>query len=112
MPFGQNIDAEQHDRPGLLAGVGWADAGRVAADQIDLQFGYMFRGNGYRAELAKTGGEPIHNISPLDHFIHISAAFFHLAHTLIAERDGNPIHCDGLHLPQIQTISIDHYCLH
>jgi len=84
----------------------------MAADEIELQFGYVFGSNIHRAELAKTGGKSIHYIAISDYFIYVFPAFIHPLDAGFCQADrivfiGNLSHC-----LKTETIAINDDFLH
>jgi len=67
--FGQRIGAQKHHGSGLGGGERVADAYRVRAHQVDLQFANLVADNAHIAELAYTGCDGIGELIVGDNLI-------------------------------------------
>ncbi len=112
MSFCQHIDAQKHDCPHLGGAEKRTDIGGMAANQVQLQFRDMLGRNRDRAELPKTGGEPINHVSTLDYLVHIVPAFLHFCHTIRSQFNPSLPQGNILNLLQSQAVTVNHYLLH
>ncbi len=110
--LGEGIGAQQHHGTGFGDRERFADADRVRADQVDLQFADLVAGDAHVAEFADAGGDGVGDLILGNQSVDYGARSIHALACVGREQHGPALECDFAHRFEGQIVSADVKSVH